>query len=186
MLYLMYGYRRSGIDQRGSWSVPPFRERTCTANSPIEPKHEPMRIFIMSCGYTRLGSKHRRLWIYHANRLARRYTEVVPSVPLASPREVLRRLSCRAFGRDIGLDVVHRVSLYCIISGPIVGTGRRLHKRRGWGKCIQAIRTRLIAPSTTKSVPLTKLLSSLARKSTALACSMASPNRPLGKCTSRR
>lgn len=43
----------------------------------------------------------------------------------------------------------------------------------------------VIPPSTTKSVPLTKLLSSLARKRTAWACSMASPKRPEGKWTSR-
>lgn len=47
-------------------------------------------------------------------------------------------------------------------------------------------RTLDIPPSTTKSLPLTKLLSSLARKTTAWACSMASPKRPVGKCTSRR
>ena len=44
----------------------------------------------------------------------------------------------------------------------------------------------VIPPSTVKSVPLTKLLSSLARKSTACACSIASPNRPVGKWISRR
>lgn len=36
-------------------------------------------------------------------------------------------------------------------------------------------------PSTTKSVAFTKLLSSLARKTTACACSIASPNLPVGK-----
>ena len=44
----------------------------------------------------------------------------------------------------------------------------------------------VMPPSTTKSVPLTKLLSSLARKRAAWACSMASPKRPEGKWTSRR
>ena len=39
----------------------------------------------------------------------------------------------------------------------------------------------VIPPSTTKSVPFTKLLSSLARKRTACACSIASPNLPVGK-----
>lgn len=46
--------------------------------------------------------------------------------------------------------------------------------------------TLVMPPSTTKSVPLTKLASSLARKRTALACSMASPKRPVGKWISRR
>ena len=46
--------------------------------------------------------------------------------------------------------------------------------------------TFVMPPSTTKSVPLTKLLSSLARNTTAWACSIASPNRPVGKCISRR
>ena len=41
-------------------------------------------------------------------------------------------------------------------------------------------------PSTTKSVPLTNPLSSLASHSTACACSMASPKRPVGKWISRR
>ena len=46
--------------------------------------------------------------------------------------------------------------------------------------------TLVIPPSTTKSVPFTKLLSSLARKRAACACSMASPKRPDGKWISRR
>ena len=46
--------------------------------------------------------------------------------------------------------------------------------------------TFVIPPSTTKSWPFTKLLSSLARNKTAWACSIASPNRPVGKWTSRR
>lgn len=49
-------------------------------------------------------------------------------------------------------------------------------KKTGEGKV-----TFVRPPSTTKSVPLTKLLSSLARKTTAWACSMASPKRPVGK-----
>ena len=47
-------------------------------------------------------------------------------------------------------------------------------------------RTLVIPPSTTKSWPFTKLLSSLARNKTAWACSIASPNRPVGKWISRR
>lgn len=43
--------------------------------------------------------------------------------------------------------------------------------------------TFVIPPSTTKSVPLTKLLSSLARNTTAWAISIASPKRPVGKWT---
>ncbi|KAJ8610639.1 hypothetical protein MRB53_038418 [Persea americana] len=45
--------------------------------------------------------------------------------------------------------------------------------------------TLVIPPSTRKSCPLTKELSSLAKNSTACACSMASPNLPEGKWISR-
>ncbi len=62
------------------------------------------------------------------------------------------------------------------ISGLWLHLHRCAQKKTGEGKV-----TFVRPPSTTKSVPLTKLLSSLARKTTAWACSMASPKRPVGK-----
>lgn len=46
--------------------------------------------------------------------------------------------------------------------------------------------TLVIPPSTTISWPVTKPASSLAKNTTTFACSIASPNLPVGKCTSRR
>ena len=60
--------------------------------------------------------------------------------------------------------------------------GKRAKRRTG----SRTELTLVIPPSTTKSVPLTKLLSSLAKNTTACATSMASPKRPVGKCISRR
>lgn len=95
------------------------------------------------------------------------------------------RLCWLTFGCDICLFTQHigfvRLGLVEISVWPLGASPSLCAKKRGEGKV-----TFVRPPSTTKSVPLTKLLSSLARKTTAWACSMASPKRPVGKWTSRR
>lgn len=77
-------------------------------------------------------------------------------------RQIGRSRRCRAFGSD--------VCLVALVDDEYASNGI----------------TFVMPPSTTKSDPLTKLLSSLARNSTAWACSIGSPKRPVGRCTSRR
>lgn len=73
-----------------------------------------------------------------------------------------------------------------ILPPPLANSTHKHTENRGEGGRRRKKQTFVIPPSTTKSVPLTNPLSSLASHSTACACSTASPKRPVGKWISRR
>lgn len=84
-------------------------------------------------------------------------------------RETLLSSGCNVAGMDTSIDL--EVYIQPSKAQPIVG------RERGTGDRAR----RRDAP-----VPVMNEESSLARKSAALACSIASPNRPIGMCTMRR